>query len=295
MDNLQEILVRLTGYRVSIGKPRSLRPAPKIRPHVDLRAVTSDPIEAVYRAGHSCTSNPNQWVIINVPVERTRRFPMGFAEDSRYPDPYAATIRDYLDGTCVSYEGSALEKFYAAWQPGNAAVLLGLERGEAHESLLAAPAFGAVWPWDFDSPEERTRMNDGGEWWLNGPVGAASGRVEFAKHQQIADSIVMNGYRRNTDDVDGDIAAHVLVRGDDWRILVVDGNHRYSALRATNWRTIPVCFRRWPMILRREDVRSWPNVANSIFGVEAALKIFDACFDARQPLAYCGYGLNTAS
>ena len=42
------------------------------------------------------------------------------------------------------------------------------------------------------------------------------------------------------------------------------------------------------MLIRREDVLSWPNVANGLFNVSSATKIFDRLFDARQPLTYQG-------
>jgi len=279
----QKYIIERTGYRISkVDLNRSER-------QIDLRHITTNPIEAVYRAGHSLTSSPSKWVIINVPMDCLMRFPMGFGMNSPYPDPFAETVKNYLNGLNVCYEGSALEKYFNVWQPKNAAELLGLDFDEANEALLKAPAFGAVCPWDFDSPEERTQMNNNGDWRSSGPITQDIGQTEFLRFGHIAESIVHNGYHRNTSFVNGDIGAQVLVRGSEWRILICDGTHRFATLRALGWQNIPVSLRRWPMIIRREDVHSWPNVVNLLFSVNSALKIFDLFFDAKQPSKYKGY------
>ena len=280
---IKSIIERI-GYRVSkvdLNKRKQI---------LDLRYVTTDPIEAVYRAGSSQTSAQNSWVVINVPIGLLRSYPMGFGNNSQYADPFAETVKNYVNRSCVSFEGSVLENYFRVWQPKNAAELLGLNFDEANEELLKAPPSGAVWPWDFDRPERRVQQNNiQDEGWQHcGPVSQDKGREEFCRYQRIVDSIIKNGYQRNTDSIDGDIAGQILLRGSDWRVMISDGIHRFAVLQASGWSNIPVCLRRWPMLIRREDVCSWPNVANSLFDVNSATKIFDRLFDANQPLAYPG-------
>jgi len=278
---IQKNIIERTGYRISKIDLN------KVKPKLDVRHVATDPIEAVYRAGSSHSSMKNKWVVMNVPMDRTRRFPMGFGIDGQYSDPFAQTVRDYVDGSHVSYEGSALEKYYRSWQPQNIAELLGLNPDKSNEALLKTPAFGVVYPWDFESPAQRVEKN--AQWFSCGPVGKDNGSAEYDRYIKMADSIMSSGYHRNTDFLDMDIGAQVLASGSEWRILIHDGNHRFSALQGLGWTNIPVCLRRWPMIIRREDVLSWPNVVNSLFDVNSAMKIFDQFFNARQPSTYSGY------
>lgn len=278
-------IIEPTGYRISKVDERTLNGRKQI---LDLRDITTDPIDAVYRAGSSQTSAQNSWVIINVPMSLLISSPMGFGDKSQYPDPFVETVNNYRNGVCVTYEGSILEKYYHFWQPNNAAELLGLSEHEASEALLRTSPPGTVWPWDFDDPERRARQNHVGDegWQHCGPVTQDKGRMEFYRYQKVVNSIIKNGYQRNVDSIDGDIAAQVLLRGTEWRFLICDGMHRFAALKALGRSTIPVCLRRWPMLIRREDVLSWPNVTNLLFNADSATKIFDRLFDAGQPVAY---------
>jgi hypothetical protein len=285
MRYINRRIIEPTGYRISKVDKGSSNGRKQI---FDLRSITTDPIDAVYRAGSSQTSAQNSWVIINVPMSLLRSCPMGFGDKSQYPDPFVETVNDYRNGVCVTYKGSILEKYYRFWQPKNAAELLGLSEYEASEALLRTPPPGTVWPWDFDHPERRAQQNHVGDegWQHCGPVTQDKGRMEFSRYQKVADSIIKNGYQRNPDTIDGDIAAQVLVRGREWKFLICDGMHRFAVLKALGFSTIPVCLRRWPMLIRREDVLSWPNVTNLLFNADSATKIFDRLFDAALPVNY---------
>lgn len=261
----------------------------RLEHQIDLREVAMNPIEAVYRAGHSLTSSPIKWVIIDVPMDKTIRFPMAFGINSSYADPFAQTAKDLIEGKITTYNGSALERYFNDWQPQNAADLLGLDNVEANKLLLAVPAYGAVCPWDYDSPQERSEMNKDAGWVSSGPVSGELAEKEFSRFKFVTESIVKNGYHRNSKVINGDIGAQVLVKGSEWKILVCDGMHRFATLRALGWKRIPVSLRRWPMMIRREDVNFWPNVVNSLFSVDSALKVFDLFFEANQPLKYQGY------
>ena len=73
---LQKNIIELTGYRISkvdLNKRKQI---------LDLRHITTDPIDAVYRAGSSQTSAQNSWVVINVPTDLLRCKQMGFGKMS---------------------------------------------------------------------------------------------------------------------------------------------------------------------------------------------------------------------
>jgi hypothetical protein len=59
--------------------------------------------------------------------------------------------------------------------------------------------------------------------------------------------------------------------------LVLDGNHRLSALSALQCKEVEVKQSRGTRVLR-SDAASWPMVRNGSIGIEDALAIFDGYF-----------------
>ena len=101
-----------------------------------------------------------------------------------------------------------------------------------------------------------------------------------------AKSIYDNGYQRTIESLDGDIAGTVLVSGNEFRVLIADGCHIYAVLKALNCPSITICLRRWPLLVRREDAMSWPNVVSGLFSSGLALSIFDRLFAGKQQPEY---------
>ena len=95
-------LIGRLGYEVS---RTDLNDEKKI---LDLGRITKGPINAVYRADYSQSSAPNKWVTIDVPIDRMRSFPMRFSKNSQFADPFCETDKDYMNGSCITYEGSVL-------------------------------------------------------------------------------------------------------------------------------------------------------------------------------------------
>ena len=259
---------------------------------IDLSNVTCDPIEAFYRAGFSGTSNKNSWVVIKVNSSLTRSpYMLSISPDGDVPDPFVADLRNYFDNypKVPDFKNSSLYNYYQVWQPANAAEYLGIaSHSSVSNELLCVPPFGSVLPWDWDSPEERLKgSNIGAEGWQQcGPVSEDKAYSEFLRFMNTAKSIFDNGYQRTIESLDGDIAGTVLVSGSEFRVLIADGCHRYAVLKALNYPSIPICLRRWPLIVRREDAMSWPNVVSGLFSSELALSIFDRVFAGKQQPEY---------
>ena len=130
-------------------------------------------------------------------------------------------------------------------------------------------------------------VNIGAEGWQQcGPVSEDKAYSEFLRFMNTAKSIYDNGYQQTIESLDGDIAGTVLVSGSEFRVLIADGCHRYAVLKALNYPSIPICLRRWPLIVRREDAMSWPNVVSGLFSSELALSIFDRVFAGKQQPEY---------
>jgi hypothetical protein len=84
-----------------------------------------------------------------------------------------------------------------------------------------------------------------------------------------------DGYKRH-DGGDGDIRAIILINEQNqWVWLSTGGQHRASVLAALGYDSFPV---RVHNVIRREEVKHWPNVVNGLFDIEDALKMFDNMF-----------------
>jgi len=279
-------MLRKCGYKI-IRSDRKLEAE-----IIDLLDVTCDPVEAFYRAGFPGTSWRNAWVVINVKSPLIRSpYMLSFSRGGDVPDPFVEDIRNYFDNypRVPDFKNSSLSVFYQVWQPENAAEYLGIASHSSVSSrLVSVPPSGCVLPWEWDSPEEISkRANIGAEGQQEcGPVSEEQAYSEFLRFMDVAKSIYDKGYQRTTGSMDGDIAGTVLISGSEFRVMITEGCHRYAVLEALNYPSIPICLRRWPLLVRREDVMSWPNVAGGLFSSELALSIFDRVFAGKQQPEY---------
>lgn len=255
---------------------------------LDLRAITDDAIEATYRAG-------GRPLVIGVPLDDCRFQCTAFSGVLERSNPFVETLLAYQRGDCAAYEKSPLHRYYDLWQPMNAAEVVGLNGQDAHPALRAAPPIGAVMPWESWQPDviasvragliEEDNRNQGIRlphthgWHLCGPVSIEKGRVEFMRFTRIYDSIRRHGYRRRAWDPDGEIGGIILSRGGVSRFLVRPGVHRFTALASLSIDYIPM--RLHPIVVRRDDNFSWPNVRKGLFSPQQATDIFDRIFEGR--------------
>jgi hypothetical protein len=242
--------------------------------------------------------------VLQVPLSRCLNLgPLAFPCGPGHLDPLAATLVAYEEGRCSSYEGSPLEAFFERWQPQTMAEMVGLENAQVSESLLQ-PARGSTppMPWSGSrggaNAQGRLQRSDllavaervgvapdelAGSIY-QGPVSQAFGVVTFERIVAIHASIRDHGFRpgrRGRPHIDG----RLLLRDGDHRVLVVSGKHRVAACSALDYPSLPVQFRpqKEPLIVRRQDARSWPNVVNGLYDVDQALELFDRMFDGEQP------------
>lgn len=290
------------GYRLErVGQAQALP---------DMRPVTEDPVEALYLSG-------GRPVLVNIPLDRLRGLgSMAFPCVPGGGHPLVETAVAYLQGRCVSYEGSPLEQFSRRWRPSSAAAAMGLPGREASAELRRIPAYASVSipPWGSVGPSEaasrramlshqenahhgaRLTVDEGSL--VSGRLSPAKGALEFERMTRIIDSIRKRGYRRS-DGPDGDIKGLMLLRGDDWAVHAIQGQHRISALAALGRSHVPVriCDTWWQKTnaVRRAEVDSWPNVRNGLFTREQALEIFDRIFEGGQPAGYPSSAADTAT
>lgn len=256
----------------------------------DLRAVTGNPLEAVYLS-------PERPFLVDVPLEKClglhgSAFPCTI--DSAHP--FIRTLVVHGESGVSSYENSPLEDFYLDWQPRCGADTVGLPPGEAHPELAARSPFAGALPWDHRTPEEHEAFwraicemdyRDNGfaleatdGWKVWGPMSPQAGEAELQRLLRIHASMRRSGYQRHAA-LDGDIEGQILRHGDDYRVLIARGQHRIAALAATGAPTAPL--RLFPMTISRSDVESWPNVTRGFYSRAQALSVFDRMFAGRQP------------
>lgn len=244
---------------------------------IDFQKSPICPIEAFYRS-------KGKEFILNVPISKC--FSIEFS-GSNPNNPFVKSLQCYENKTCSSYLSSPLKDFYSHWQPTNAVHYDNLERE-------LAP------PWDFgikshvNLSEGRHNRKDfirvSRELKLTeaeiqghisrGPVSDAFGEITFNRLVKIYNSIKINGYTPDKVKA-GHMRGLLFTKDNDYRVTISSGKHRISALIALGYSHVPIQFR--PIIIRREDVDSWPNVQAGYYTRELALTLFDRRFSDEHP------------
>ena len=104
--------------------------------------------------------------------------------------------------------------------------------------------------------------------------------IEAKRFGTLLESIRKNGYnppKKST------IKANIYLAGDEYVWSVQGGHHRAAVLSYLGYTVIPVVIRK---IIRREEVKFWPQVASGLYNKVAALHVFDNFFYARQPQGF---------
>jgi hypothetical protein len=202
--------------------------------------------------------------------------------------PFAAAAEELDARPDQPYEGSCLQAYYARWQPSDALeALIGAQHGP--QTLRAYPPYLMLAPWLDVSIEERLAWIRNTMCWeskavgegnfgpedghgLQGRVSPRKGAAEFARLRSVLESIKRRGYDRR----EGDLAAQILVREDEFRYRIVHGHHRAGALKALGARHLMV---QPSAIIRLEDIDRWRHVQSGAWSPAEAEAYFHHHFD----------------
>lgn len=243
-------------------------------------------------------------VVINVAIERCLNLgPAAFPGGRDSPDPLTRTLVEYAADNCSAYQGSPVEAYYAAWCPATRAEVVGIDPAEA-SAFLREASRGNIppLPWGLSkkgtSAAERLRRDDfrraarragvdpeqlEGSF-LYGPVSEALGELTFTQLVALYRSIERNGYHAGRPRRPH-MGGRLMLRGDDYRVLIGSGKHRLAALSALGFTTVPVRIGvKQPTVIDPDDVTSWRHVANGNYTRDQALNVFHRMFDGRQPM-----------
>lgn len=269
--------LRALGYELVRASSRPFpRPIPALHEHVTAALLASRV------GGNSAFSCPiDSIVMLNG---------FGFGPSSWHP--FTATLREHVEHGISNYEDSILARFYARWQPTNAAeAIVGFS--DLPPGFATTPAHGYHFsPWsgttlgdELDAVEKYCAADyaehgfsglslatDGFKY--HGPVSDALGKAEYTRLIRVLLSLTSRGYDRNH----GDINVYLLRRGDDLRFVCRGGVHRLAAAQANDQRWIParLCS---PYLVDIQEAAHWPQVANRYWPRKAAERYSDHLID----------------
>ncbi|WP_254277653.1 hypothetical protein [Halomonas sp. 3H] len=247
--------------------------------------------------------------VVECPLALCRWFgPTGLAYGAGSLHPYVQSLLQHLRGQCDSYQETCLAHYWRSWTPATLAQSLGIRPESAHPLLNASPPLSDFMPWGSKLQLEALRC--AAESHARGPLvqGKSLASREIAVRQvgpkpdwfgelriqhlvSLHEQIASEGYRQRASACLPYIRQHLvvdcMVRDDDVRFLVANGQHRASVLSAMGQEFVPVLLnvshKRGPSVIRRSESSDWLLVRAGIIAETDALDIFDRVFDARQP------------
>ena len=218
--------------------------------------------------------------VLNIKIEKCRdQYASSYYNDFH---PFVETLKEYEKNKELKYEDSVLKDFYDNFQPRNSEEALFVKKGRA-------PGLRKGWignPWVFTKErkiiftEARGETRPGGNH-FHGPNTIAFGQEELSRLKINYENLKFFGYLPEMF-ADGYITGYLLLKGNDYRFVITEGQHRIAALAALGYNEI-VCRLdqrdERPQIVEFKDIRNWPQVANGVFNRPLAEKIFNRYFD----------------
>lgn len=202
----------------------------------------------------------------------------GYLDDAHH---FTEVLKQYEENNELEYNDSVLKAYYEQFQPKNLEEALFIEKGRA--PLLNKGWIGYPWFWNkqmkviFNKEHNETRP--GGIHHF-GPNTEEFGAGELKRLIPLYKIFKEQGYQPELF-FDGYISGHFLIKGDDYRFIVTEGQHRVACLAALGYDTIRCRFSsepQYPKVVRWQDVKKWPQVANGVYSRNLALRIFERFF-----------------
>lgn len=257
------------------------------RTHAEPALLFEDPLEAYYAAVQGIRAT------FLCPLEEIVDL-QGFSFAPPNWHPFVAAIQQ-LEARGPEQAEALLERYYATFQPANAAeAILGFANAPALYSN-SKPHLFRLAPWHFEKPEqmiakiERWMQNDSAQrgealtieadgYPMYGPISPRKRKLEVERLANVWRSIREYGYDRTH----GDCRFAILRRGKDVRYVIGGGGyHRTAAMAACRYESVPGEFWPRPAIIDAADVDHWPQVRRGVWTRSQALDYVDQLFDHR--------------
>lgn len=214
--------------------------------------------------------------IIQVELEKCRDIAY-FSYSPKGWHPFTAAIKEYLENQELTYDSSILKTFFQKFQPQNRQQQLLEEEKDAIRPLCQGwPNF----PWYRGSrriPKKfiTERMLEIGGNQHFGPNSRAFGEKLFQKLIHTYQLLKMNSYHPEVFP-DGYILGYLLVTGDDYRFIVMEGQHRTAALSLMGMETLLCQYvtDENPNRVSIDELDRWNQVQNGLYQRETAARLF---------------------
>jgi len=227
-------------------------------------------------------------LVFTVDVDKCRD-PMGFSYAADSWQSMRAAMEEAMrrkkETGEVSYSDSILRIFFdkytpdnrlEAWFPGEKSPLPPLDQGWPPPPWFKGLKSRKDIPDKFIFPIEKVR---GGNHHF-GPNTNSFIKSELERMIRVYANFSYLGYQPEIFP-DGYISGYLLKKDNDYTFCVFEGQHRMAALAASGVQTIKVKFNLMemlPRIVDIEEIEEWPLVANGIYPVDVAEKVFNHYF-----------------
>ena len=212
---------------------------------------------------------------------------IGFSYQNEGWHPFVETLREYAADPELRYEDSTLARLYENYCPKNVQEVLLNRHSLPMKPFCDWPPANVLirWVWalntsSVDAHLARLKSRPLKEGWIFfGPHHEDYGKREFNRLTGVYDSIRKNGYNPELaghEPVNG----YFLKRGNKLRFVLLQGNHRVSALKALGITEVDVLIRRGhPAIIDYNDLNRWTSEGGGIYSSFAANALFCSLFE----------------
>lgn len=160
----------------------------------------------------------------------------------------------------------------------------GLFSGNAKVPALRQGWIGYPWMWDKEKPlilkNIHNQTRPGGNHFF-GPNTDEFGEQEFQRLIKLYDAFKKQDYIPEAF-ADGYIGGYILIKGDDYRFVVTEGQHRIACLAALGYERIRCKFDQrpgYPRTVNYFNIKKWGQVENKVYSRNLAGKVLNRFFE----------------
>lgn len=212
-------------------------------------------------------------------IKCTDMYGAGYIDDFNH---FVEVIKQYEENPNLKYEDSILKDYYDYFRPRN--LEEGLFGPEGRVPKLRQGWTGYPWYWDKTKrvafTNKRGETRPGGIHHF-GPNTEEFGQNEFQRLIGLYGYFKKHGYYPEMFS-DGYISGYLLTRGEDYRFVVVEGQHRMACLAVLGYEDIRCRFTQkpiYPRIVNLDDIKKWPQVENKVYSRNLAQRVFNRFFE----------------
>jgi len=211
---------------------------------------------------------------------------VGFSYNQKGWHPFVETLNEYALDNKLNFQNSTLSHLYKSFQPKNVQeAILGHYKKPLDPIVNWPPdnlLISRLWTLNKYSLRfylnvlERKQKKQG--WIFFGPHSIQYGNTEFKRLISVYNSIKQDGYmsdRMEKDPVNG----YFLKKNDTYRFVLLQGNHRVSALKALGYSEVNAVIRPGhPTVIDWDNLDEWTEKKSGIYTKEIVLELFDSLF-----------------